>query len=438
MSHADLVLRLLLQLAVILVACRLVGLAGRALGQTQVVGEMIAGVLLGPSLFGLIAPAAQSWLFPKVMVLQAGAETVTFPHPSMSILYALSQIGLVIYMFLVGLEFNSDLIAERIHGAGMVSLAGIAVPFVLGGGIAFWLHTQPDLFAPGLSRWAAALFLGASMSITAFPMLARILSDKGIAGTRLGTLALAAGSVDDALAWCLLAVVLAFLKKSALIAVLAIGGGAAYGAGMILAGRPLLRYFSRRVEREGRVTTRTLVNVLLLLMLAAWFTDEIGIYAVFGAFIFGTAMPRGPLAAGLRAHTEAMTSGFLLPLFFVFSGLNTQISLVNTPRLWAIAGVIVVAAIAGKGLACMFAARGSGETWRAAATIGTLMNARGLMELIILNIGLQQGIITPSLFTIMVMMAVLTTLMTSPLFEAIWGRRAREQAGEGGLIMAAE
>lgn len=414
MSNFELVLKLLLQLTIILVTCRVVGIIGqRYLGQTQVVCEMLAGVMLGPSLFGLLAPEVQQWLFPNAPILIEGGAKI--PNPSMSILFAISQIGLVIYMFLIGLEFNTDLIKNRIKSAGLVSGAGILAPFILGAIAALWFYNNGDLFTPTVTRPAAALYLGASMSITAFPMLARMLYERGLSKTRLGTLALAAGSVDDATAWCLLAVVLASFKASPSIAVLAIGGGIGYVLFTILFGRRALTFFSRRTKKDGGVTIETLTILLIILMLCAWFTDAIGIYAVFGAFILGTAMPRGEFAEQVRDRTEFLTTSFLLPIFFVFSGLNTQIGLVNTPKLWAIAAIIIAIAIAGKGIACTLAAKLAGESWRESATIGALMNARGLMELIILNIGLEQGVITPTLFTIMVIMAIVTTLMASPL-----------------------
>lgn len=414
MSNFELVLKLLLQLTVILVACRLVTFVGRRyLGQTDVVCEMIAGVMLGPSLFGLIAPELQQWLFPKAAILLATGAKI--PNPSMSILFAVSQIGLVIYMFLIGLEFNTDLIKQRIKSAGLVSGAGILAPFTLGAAASFLLYGKAELFKEGVTPWAAALYLGASMSITAFPMLARMLYERGIAKTRFGTLALAAGSIDDATAWCLLAIVLASLKANASIAALAIGGGIAYVLLSVFVGRSALSIFTRMTKRDGGVSIQTLTLVLIVLMFCSWLTDAAGIYAVFGAFILGTAMPRGEFAEQVRDRTEYLTTSFLLPIFFVFSGLNTQIGLVNTPALWAIALLIVVIAILGKGIACMLAARFAGENWRESATIGALMNARGLMELIILNIGLEQGIITPTLFTIMVIMAIVTTLMASPL-----------------------
>ena len=335
---------------------------------------MVTGVLLG-----LLAPEAQAWLFPKT--LAAGG-----PHPSMLILYALSQIGLVLYMFIVGMEFNHRLILGRVRHASLVSGAGIAVPMALGAIAALTLRGDADLFAPHVTPGAAALYLGAAMSITAFPTLARILHEKGIARTRLGTLALAAGSSGDAAAWCLLALVLSYLEGSWLIAILAIGGGGLYVAVMLLLGRPLLRVLDRGVDGRGRIAPGTLVGGLLVLMLGAFVTDVVGIYAVFGAFIAGIAM--------------------------------------------RVAVILVALSIVGKGVACLLAARVSGEAWRESVAIGVLMNARGLMELIILNIGLQHGIITPTLFTIMVLMAVVTTLMASPPFELVYGRRAAVAAQE--------
>ena len=418
MSPHDLTVKLFLQLAVILAACRVCGWLGRRfLGQTQVVGEMVAGVLLGPSLFGLLVPETQAWLFPKT--LPAGG-----PHPSMLILYALSQIGLVLYMFLIGMEFNHRLMVGRVRHASLVSGAGIVVPMALAAVAALTLRGDADLFAPHVTPGAAALYLGAAMSITAFPVLARILQEKGIARTRLGTLALAAGSSNDAAAWCLLAVVLSYLEGSWTIAVLAIGGGALYVALMLLLGRPLLRVLDRGVDGRGRIAPGTLVAGLLVVMLGAFVTDVVGIYEVFGAFIAGIAMPRGRFADAAIEHLEPLTTTLLLPVFFVYSGLNTQIALLDSPAIWRVAILLITLSIVGKGVGCLLAARVSGEAWRESVAIGVLMNARGLMELIILNIGLQRGIITPTLFTIMVLMAVVTTLMASPLFELVYGRRA--------------
>ncbi|MDZ7967000.1 MAG: cation:proton antiporter [Nostoc sp. DedSLP03] len=413
MSNFDLVIQLFLQLTVILATCRIVTIIGRRyLSQTDVVCEMIAGVMLGPSLLGLIAPDFQQWLFPKLPIITAVGLKI--PNPSMSILYAISQIGLVIYMFLIGLEFNTKLLKHHIKSASLLSAAGIITPFILGAIASFWFYHNGDFFQPKVMPWSAALYLGASMTITAFPMLARILYERGLTQTRFGTLALGAASVDDAVAWCLLAIVLASVKNSLSIAILAIGGGICYVLFAIFLGQPLLKAFTRMTKREG-VNRQTLTLMLIVLMFCAWFTDVTGIYAIFGAFVLGAVTPRGEFAQQIRQYTEFLTTSFLLPIFFVFSGLNTQIGLVNTPTLWGVTLLIIAIAILGKGVACMLAAKLAGENWRESATIGALMNARGLMELIILNIGLEQGIITPTLFTIMVIMAVITTLMASPL-----------------------
>ncbi|MEH2443244.1 cation:proton antiporter [Nostoc sp.] len=414
MSNFDLIIQLFLQLTIILATCRIVTILGRRyLGQTDVVCEMIAGVMLGPSLLGLIAPDFQQWLFPKLPIITAVGLKI--PNPSMSILYAISQIGLVIYMFLIGLEFNTKLLKHHIKSASLLSAVGIFTPFILGAIASFWFYHNGDFFQPKVTSWSAALYLGASMTITAFPMLARILYERGLAQTRFGTLALGAASVDDGVAWCLLAIVLASVKNSLSIAILAIGGGICYILFAIFLGQPLLRVFARMTKRDAGVNRQTLTLMLIILMFCAWFTDITGIYAIFGAFVLGAVTPRGEFAQQIRQYTEFLTTSFLLPIFFVFSGLNTQIGLVNTPTLWGVTLLIIAIAILGKGVACMLAAKMAGENWRESATIGALMNARGLMELIILNIGLEQGIITPTLFTIMVIMAVITTLMASPL-----------------------
>lgn len=422
MSNFELVLKLFLQLTMILAACRIVSFLGkRYLGQTDVVCEMIAGVLLGPSLLGIIDPSFQQFLFPKAPLLLASGLKI--PNPSMSILFAISQVGLVVYMFLIGLDFNTDLIRKRLRSAGLVSGAGILVPFVLGAIVALFLYSDGTLFSPGLNRWSAALYMGASMSITAFPMLARMLYERGISKTQMGTLALAAGSMDDAISWCLLAIVLASFKQSNHIAIWAIAGGIGYLLFMVFVGKPMLGFLSRWTKRDQEVTFQMLVFVLTILMLCSWFTDAIGIYAVFGAFILGTVIPRGEFAEKIQKYAEPLTTTFLLPVFFVFSGLNTQIGLVNTPQLWGITALVTALAILGKGIACTAAARLAGENWRTSAVIGSLMNARGLMELIILNIGLEQRVITPTLFTIMVLMAILTTLLASPLVNYLLAGR---------------
>ncbi len=409
MSSFELSVLFFLQLAFILTVCRTVGWLARWVGQPQVVAEMIAGVILGPSLFGWFLPDIQGYFFPAA---------------STSILYAVSQVGLVLYMFLIGLEFDTSLIRNRLRSAAGVSLSGILAPFVLGCILGFYLVRSEGFFAPEVVTWEAMFFVGASMSITAFPMLARIIYERGLSGTSLGTLALAAGSIDDGAAWCLLALVLASFSGDPMIAVLAIGGGTLYALGTLTIGQKFLRRLGEMAEREQGVSSTLLTLTLICVMLGAWFTDRIGIYAVFGAFIMGIAMPRGRFAHEVQRQLEPLTTTFLLPLFFVYSGLNTRITLVDSPWLWGIALLVLLAACLGKGVACWAAARLSGEDNRSALAIGTLMNARGLMELIILNIGLERGIITPLLFAVMVIMAVMTTLMASPIFELVYGRSA--------------
>jgi len=422
-SNLELAIHLFIQLTVILATCRAVGWLGRRfLGQTQVVMEMVAGVLLGPSLLGWVAPAVQSWLFPRQLAAEAAGGTVAVAHPSMAVLFALSQLGLVLYMFLIGLDFNAQLLRGRIARAGLISAAGIVVPFALGGLLALALRQRGGLFAPAASIATAVLFLGASMSITAFPMLARILRERGQTRTSLGTMTLSAGAIDDAVAWCLLALVLATFNATPEMAFLTLGGGAAYLALMLGWARPRLEWFQRGLDRDRPMSADRFTLVLLVLMLCALVTDRIGIYAVFGAFVAGIAMPRGRFAQEVTEKIEGLTTALLLPIFFVYSGLNTEIGLVNNAALWGLTAVVIALASIGKGVACTLAARFSGESWRHAAIVGTLMNARGLMELIILNVGLEQGVITPTLFTIMVLMAVVTTLVASPLYNFLAGR----------------
>ncbi|MDX2114122.1 MAG: cation:proton antiporter [Planctomycetota bacterium] len=408
-SNFNISILLFLQLTLILLACRSIGwLAKKLLGQPQVVGEMIAGVVLGPSLLGM-------W-FPEFH------ESV-FPPQSRTVLYNFAQVGLVLYMFLVGLEFDLSLITSRLRSAVAVSVAGIATPFALGCGLAAFLLSDRGLFTEAVTVPQGMLFMGAAMSITAFPMLARIIYERGLSGTRMGTLALAAGSSDDAAAWCILAVVLASFKGDAEVAVWAIGGGVAYAVALFTVGRALLARLEPIAQRSDTLSPGVLSVVLMMLMLAAWYTDAIGIYAVFGAFMLGAAMPRGVLNNRLQATIGPLTTVLILPLFFVYSGLNTRIGLVDSVHLWLIAGAILAAAVIGKFAACALAARATGEPWRDSLGIGALMNARGLMELIILNIGLEAKIITPTLFSVMVIMAIVTTLMATPCFELICGKR---------------
>lgn len=407
MTPFELSVRFFLQLAVILCVCRFVSWVATRAGQPPVVGEMIAGVLLGPSLFGLLAPQWQAMLFPPA---------------SKPILFSVAQIGLVLYMFVVGLEFRIDLVRDRMRSALTISASGILAPFAFGCGLAVWLLSRGGFFTPGVSLWQAMPYLGAAMAITAFPMLARIIVERKLTGTGVGALSLAAGAIDDAAAWCVLALVLASFANDARIALYAIGGSVLLVAVVFTVGRRLLAAIDKRAGRSADDSRLMFGWVLVLLMLAAWYTDGIGIYAVFGAFVLGAAMPRGKFCDDIRHRIEPLATQLLLPLFFIYSGLNTRFDLVNDAGLWLVALAVLAAAVIGKAGACYLAARACGESHRDSMGVGALMNARGLMELIILNIGLERGLITPTLFTIMVLMAIATTLMATPMFNRVYYR----------------
>ncbi|TLD70086.1 cation:proton antiporter [Phragmitibacter flavus] len=414
MNNTHLAVQFFLQIAVILLFCRIVGSIAAKFGQPQVVAEMIAGVLLGPSLFGLFFPEMQSWIFPW--------DPTQTTRDTQSYLFPASQLGLALYMFIVGMEFRVDIVQKHLKTSIAVSLAGMAAPFALGAGLAWIFFHHTNLFPPRTSLLEAALFLGASMCITAFPMLARIIHFKGLSGTSMGTVALGAGALDDATAWCLLALVLASFDSNWTHALVNIGGGAGYVFVTLTLIRPRLAKAQNWLIKEKQLTEAGLVIGLAMMALGAWFTDLIGLHAVFGAFVMGAAMPRGIMVEGLIARLQPLTVALLLPLFFTFSGLNTKIGLLNSWYLWGMCAAVLIAAILGKGVACWGAARASGMSNREALGIGTLMNARGLMELIIINIGLQRGIITPELFATLVIMAVITTLMASPIFDRLVGK----------------
>ncbi len=411
-TPTDFSVHFFLQLAIIIITCRVVGKLGQKfLGQPQVVGEMIAGVILGPSLFGLFFP---------------GAQAAVFPGPTKNVLYTGAQLGVGLYMFLVGTTLQLGHFKSKAKSAVSVSAAGIIVPFLIAAAITPFLLTVPGLFTPGISQASATLFMGACIALTAFPMLARIINERGLSNTSLGTLSLTAGAFDDAVSWCVLAVVLATFGAGPGIAVLAIGGGIAYAAFILLLGRRLLSPLGQIVEREGEMSMTILGITLALFCLSAFIMDAVGIHAIFGGFILGVVMPRGLFAEELKKKVEPLAVVLLLPMFFTYSGLNTRMDMVNTLPLLMIALGILAASILAKFGACYAAARIAGEDNRTALGIGALMNSRGLMELIIINIGLQKGIIGPTLFSMMVLMAIVTTMMASPLFELVYGRDARK------------
>lgn len=403
MTAADLAVRFFLQAAIIVLVSRIVGsLVQKYLGQPRVVGEMIAGVTLGPSLFGAAFPNLYATIFPA---------------DSLKVLFVFAQFGVGIYMFVVGLGFDKREFGRQARSAAAVSAAGMISPFLAAMALVPWLEGFDGIFGARVSTAQATLFLGAAIAITAFPMLARIIHERGISNTPTGTLALAAGAIGDAGAWIVLSIVLATLTQDPLVAIKALGGGTAFALFMIFLAPKLLSFLQGSPREGGAIQDGRMTTGLILFLLCAWAMDAVGIHAVFGGFLLGTAMPRGEFAEGLRQRIEPLANALFLPLFFAYSGLNTELLLIFRPDLLAATLAILIAAIAAKGGACYVAARLSGQTNRISLGIGALMNARGLMELIIINIGLQRGVIGPALFAILVLTAIVTTLMASPLFD---------------------
>jgi len=405
---------LLLQIVVIVAAARLVGTLFARFGQPPVIGEMLAGILLGPSFFGLLAPASQAALFPA---------------SSMGALRMLSQIGVIVFMFVVGIDLDLSHLRQRSHAAVLVSHASIVVPFFLGTGFALFVYR--DLAPHGVAFNAFALFLGIAMSITAFPVLARILEERGLTGTALGTTAIACAAIDDVTAWCLLALVVAIVKAGALLGALAtVGLTLAFIALMVFLVKPLAARLVRPHIGDETRAKALLAGVLTFLFLSALATETIGIHALFGAFLAGVAMPPYPsIRDYLKKRLESFSGVFLLPLFFAFTGLRTQVGLLVDARDWLLCLAVIAVAIAGKLGGTMIAARISGMRWPESFALGALMNTRGLVELIVLNLGYDLGILSPRIFTMMVLMALSTTFATGPLL-ALHDRWVRaHQAG---------
>jgi Kef-type K+ transport system membrane component KefB len=364
---------------------------------------MIAGVALGPTLLGQVAP---------------GVEAFLFPPASRPVLGVLAQLAVSLYMFLVGLSFDREGFRSKARSAVAVSLSGMIVPFLLALAIGPWLVTLPGLFSPGANTAQATLYVGAAMAITAFPMLARIIHERGLAGTPLGTLSLAAGAVDDVCAWIVLAGVLATFGAGPGLAIRAIAGGGGFALLLLLFGGRLLAPLDRAARRPKGLTPGIAAVAIALFALSACLMDVAGVHAVFGGFLLGAVMPRGPLTEGLRRQIEPFASIVLLPIFFTYSGLATRLAMMGDTGLLSAAVILILASILAKGGACWAAARLTGQANRPAIALGALMNARGLMELIIADIGIQHGLIGPPMVAILVLMAIITTAMATPIFTA--------------------
>jgi Kef-type K+ transport system membrane component KefB len=416
-----------LQVAVILLTYRLLWPMFRRLGQVQVVAIMVSGFLLGPSVLGSLWPAAQQWLFPTKLTI--GAES--FTHPNLTAIYVVGQLGLVFYMFLVGASFKLEILRAHTRQAGATSAAGIGVPLILGGVVGWWMVSLGGYFTADVEHWQGSLFVAAAVAITAFPMLAWIVYDSGLLNTRLGTMSLSCAAIDDACSWVLLATVVATSKGSLLGAFLAVGGGLAYLLFMVYVGRPLLArldtWTPRRadVERTGGVPIAHVSVVLIVVLTASWFTDIVGIYSVFGAFVAGTVMPRGALLEAIRNRFEPLTAYLLIPAFFIYSGLNTQLTLIFDGPTLLMAAIVLVVSFAAKFGAIGLAARWQGMSWYEAGSMGALANARGLMELILLNIGFEAGLISGKLYTILALMTIITTFVATPL-QRLFERRLQK------------
>lgn len=406
-SQGHVLAEVLLALAVISVTARLVANAvERYMKQPAVMGEILAGIILGPSVLGAISTRAYGFLMP--------AEAATY-------IGVVANIGVILFMFLVGSHLDGRLVRSHPHSTLAISHASILAPFVLGAGAAYLIY--PRYSNAGTSFTVFSLFLAVSLSVTAFPVLARILTDRGIQGTPLGVTALACAAVDDASAWCLLAFVSGVATAAVGGAARTVGLAAVYVFAMFLAIRPIVRWIAAREERSSHPASLTMLAVVIgMMLLSAVVTERIGIHALFGAFLFGALVPHdSQLARQIRARLEDIVVVLLLPVFFAFIGMRTQMFLLSTPADWAYCGLIVLIATAGKFGGSFAAARLSGLGWREAGTIGVLMNTRGLMELIVLNVGLDMGILSPTLFAMLVVMALVTTFSTTPVLHWIMG-----------------
>lgn len=413
---------LLIQIIAVLLMVRLFGFLFKHIGQPGVIGEIVAGIVLGPSVLG--------YFFPDVF-------QALFPPESLINLELLSQVGLVLFMFVIGMELDFSVLKNKINETLVISHAGILVPFFLGIVASYWIYEE---YAAAQTAFLPfALFIGISMSITAFPVLARIIQERNMTKTSLGTLAIASAANDDVTAWCLLAVVIAIAKAGTFASALyAIGLTALYIIIMFMVVRPFLKKVGEVYANQEVINKTFVALILLILIISSTLTEIIGIHALFGAFMAGVVMPP---SIGFRKvmmeKVEDIALVFFLPLFFAFTGLRTEIGLINSPALWGVCLLLITVAVAGKLGGCAVAARLVGESWKDSFTIGTLMNTRGLMELVALNIGYEMGVLPPSIFVILVIMALVTTFMTTPLLhlvERIFARREERLSAKLKLV----
>jgi Kef-type K+ transport system membrane component KefB len=401
--------QILLQLIVILIVVQIFGYLSRRIGQQWVIGEILAGLALGPSLLGSLFP---------------GLKNFIFPASALPTLQTLGEIGLVLYMFSLGTRLDTHLMLRQSRKAVVVSLSGTVLPLIMGASLAFFIY--PSLAGHKATLVSFMLLVGTAMAITAFPVLARLLAEKNMLSTRVGTLALTCAAIGDALAWCLLAFVVAIIHaKGMTSATLTIGLTLLFIGFMFTVVRPLLAYADRSIPSKQVLVALSLI----LLLLSAYITNAIGIHAVFGAFLMGIILPRRTTYIEPVRSLDQVNNVLFLPLFFVTSGLRTQIGLISAPQLWLICLLVLVIACVGKILGSTLPLRWTGETWKESLTLGVLMNTRGLVELIVLNIGLDLGVLSPTLFAMLVIMALVTTMMASPLLHLLGYRQMGEQPG---------
>ncbi|MFE3869764.1 cation:proton antiporter [Flavobacterium sp. ZS1P70] len=395
---------LLAQIITIILVARFFGWVFKKIGQPSVIGEIIAGIVLGPSLLGMYFPEFSAALFPV---------------ESLGNLKFLSQIGLILFMFVIGMELDLKVLKNKANEAVVISHASIVIPFALGIGLAYFVYNR---FAPeGVKFLSFSLFMGIAMSITAFPVLARIVQERGIHKTRLGAIVITCAAADDITAWCILAVVIAIVKAGTFVSSLYIISLALiYVIAMLFIVKPFLKRIGDLYGSKDSIIKPVVAIFFLVLILSSYATEVIGIHALFGAFMAGAIMPDVPKFRTIFIDkVEDVSVILLLPLFFVFTGLKTEIGLINDPYLWKVTGFIILVAVVGKFLGSALAAKFVGQNWRDSLTIGALMNTRGLMELIVLNIGLELKVLTPEVFTMMVIMALVTTFMTGPALDLI-------------------